>query len=283
MTVENVTYINDLDPANPKGSDKISYGDDHIRNIKRALKETFPDIDGPVNVDQDKLNEIPAQLPVAPTEEGSMLHNEGDVWSETTTLKIVGDKAIIPGLAGLGNLNLYVNNDGEIVASEIATDPTVQHDIEFHTDVSYPSAPEEDDILMFNGSEWVNTPNRSGNMFKPCNQDQNVGSYWSIDSSGWSAERGDQDAGGKLTFKIPNGFRFALVSVDSSGQYAAAGFDANIWVDNVPMNNVAHLATTWPAWSYLERGGPTIECKEKIEIKWDGGDGVKVQGYFFEV
>ena len=110
MTVENVDYINDLDPSNPKGSDKISYGDDHIRNVKRALKETFPDITGPVTVDQDKLNEIPAQLPVAPTEEGSVLHNEGDVWSETTTLKIVGDKAFIPGLAGLGNLNLYVNN-----------------------------------------------------------------------------------------------------------------------------------------------------------------------------
>ena len=285
MTAEIVEYISDLDEEKPKGSDKISYGDDHIRNIKRALKETFPDIDGPVNVDQDKLNEIPAQLPVAPTEEGSMLHNEGDVWSETTTLKIVGDKAIIPGLAGLGNLNLYVNNDGEIVASEIATDPTVQHDIEFHTDVSYPSAPEEDDILMFNGSEWVNTPNRSGNMFKPCNQDQNVGSYWGINGSGWQASQDNLDADGKLTFKIPSGFRFALVSVSSTGQYKGAGFNANIWVDDVPMNNVAHLSAEWPSWTYRDVGGPTIECKEKIEIKWDypSADAIIVQGYFFEV
>lgn len=50
MAVENVTYINTLDPSAPSGGDSISEGDDHIRNIKRAIKDTFPKVDGPVDL-----------------------------------------------------------------------------------------------------------------------------------------------------------------------------------------------------------------------------------------
>lgn len=42
MTVENVTYIDDLDPAYPDGTDSISEGDNHIRNLKKSIKATFP-------------------------------------------------------------------------------------------------------------------------------------------------------------------------------------------------------------------------------------------------
>ena len=48
MTVENVTYIDDLDPAYPDGTDSMSEGDDHIRNIKKSIKATFPKVSGEV-------------------------------------------------------------------------------------------------------------------------------------------------------------------------------------------------------------------------------------------
>ena len=48
MTVESVTYINDLDVNNPSGGDSISEGDDHIRNIKKSIKNTFPNVNEPV-------------------------------------------------------------------------------------------------------------------------------------------------------------------------------------------------------------------------------------------
>jgi len=48
MTVENVTYIDDLDPAYPDGADSMSEGDDHIRNIKKSIKATFPKVAGEV-------------------------------------------------------------------------------------------------------------------------------------------------------------------------------------------------------------------------------------------
>ena len=50
MAVENVTYIDSLDPTAPAGGDSISEGDDHIRNIKKALTSSFPNVDGPVDL-----------------------------------------------------------------------------------------------------------------------------------------------------------------------------------------------------------------------------------------
>jgi hypothetical protein len=58
MTVESVTLISDLDQNNPAGGDSISEGDDHIRNIKRAIKNTFPNITDPVTATQDDLNKL---------------------------------------------------------------------------------------------------------------------------------------------------------------------------------------------------------------------------------
>ena len=56
MTVESVTYINDLEPDRPRGSDRISQGDDHIRNLKKAIKQTFPNIDGEVSASDEEIN-----------------------------------------------------------------------------------------------------------------------------------------------------------------------------------------------------------------------------------
>ena len=43
MALESATYIDGLVITNPTGSDSISQGDDHIRLIKKVLKNTFPD------------------------------------------------------------------------------------------------------------------------------------------------------------------------------------------------------------------------------------------------
>jgi hypothetical protein len=49
-------YIDDLNPLNPVVGDPKSQGDDHIRFIKKVLKNTFPNIDGPVTATQTELN-----------------------------------------------------------------------------------------------------------------------------------------------------------------------------------------------------------------------------------
>ena len=56
MALESVDHIDDLNAANPLGTDARSYGDDHIRNIKRALKADFPNIDAAVTTTPAELN-----------------------------------------------------------------------------------------------------------------------------------------------------------------------------------------------------------------------------------
>lgn len=56
MAIETASYINDLNVANPPGSDPVSQADDHIRLVKNVLKSTFPNITGPVTATQAQLN-----------------------------------------------------------------------------------------------------------------------------------------------------------------------------------------------------------------------------------
>jgi hypothetical protein len=59
MSLESATYINQLDAANPLGSDPIASGDDHIRLIKSTVKATFPNITGAVTKTHTAINNIP--------------------------------------------------------------------------------------------------------------------------------------------------------------------------------------------------------------------------------
>jgi hypothetical protein len=57
MGLETVTHISDLVVTNPAGAtDFVQYGDDHIRNIKTALKTDFPNITGAMTATQTELN-----------------------------------------------------------------------------------------------------------------------------------------------------------------------------------------------------------------------------------
>jgi len=52
-------YISDFDETNPPNTGQApSYGDDHIRGIKNAIKNTFPNIDAPVTATEDELNNL---------------------------------------------------------------------------------------------------------------------------------------------------------------------------------------------------------------------------------
>jgi hypothetical protein len=56
MALESVTNIDDLNASNPTATDPVSEGDDHIRNIKTALKTNFPSITGNMTCTQAELN-----------------------------------------------------------------------------------------------------------------------------------------------------------------------------------------------------------------------------------
>lgn len=56
MGLETVTNIDDLVITNPLSTDARSQGDDHIRNIKIALKTDLPNITGAMTATQAELN-----------------------------------------------------------------------------------------------------------------------------------------------------------------------------------------------------------------------------------
>lgn len=62
MPLEVATYINQLNTANPVGSDPLAQADDHLRLLKTTIKNTFPNIDGAMTVTDDVLNALPGRV-----------------------------------------------------------------------------------------------------------------------------------------------------------------------------------------------------------------------------
>lgn len=58
MPIENAGYISQLVPTQPQGGESISEGDDHLRVIKTAVKQSFPNINAEVTSTPAELNKV---------------------------------------------------------------------------------------------------------------------------------------------------------------------------------------------------------------------------------
>ena len=58
MPIENAGYISQLVPTQPQGGESISEGDDHLRTIKTAVKQSFPNINAEVTSTPAELNRV---------------------------------------------------------------------------------------------------------------------------------------------------------------------------------------------------------------------------------
>lgn len=77
MGIENADYIEQLNASWPTKEDAISDGDNHIRLIKKVLQQTFPGSDSP------RADIVDPEL-----DEGSVVHNVGGKWKETTKMTV---------------------------------------------------------------------------------------------------------------------------------------------------------------------------------------------------
>jgi len=86
MGIENPTptYIDDLVATDPTATDPLSQADDHIRNIKRVLKQTFPNITGPVTKTQAQLDSTHAATATSATTAGTCTGNAATATSAGT-------------------------------------------------------------------------------------------------------------------------------------------------------------------------------------------------------
>lgn len=59
MPIENATYISELNPDWPVGSsDFVSQGDDQVRMMKKTLKNTLPNANGPITGTPVQMNDV---------------------------------------------------------------------------------------------------------------------------------------------------------------------------------------------------------------------------------
>lgn len=102
-------YIDDLNPDNPAGDTPKSHGDDHLRFIKKVLKNTFPNITGIVLPTQTELNYV----------DGVTSQLSGN--TQTATLE---NKTLTSPAINGGSLNNTITFNGEISAGGVAISPT---------------------------------------------------------------------------------------------------------------------------------------------------------------
>ena len=128
MPLESGVYLQDLDDANPTGADIKGRGDDHLRLIKRVLKNTFPNATKPIRLQDRKIKSVSGNTVLTAEDEGSTVSvtGAGDV---TITLPFevpigfvikvkyakVSDSVRIEAAVGDGIYAVGVNTD--IVAS----------------------------------------------------------------------------------------------------------------------------------------------------------------------
>lgn len=63
MPIEpNVQYIDDLDVNNPPATDPLSQVDDHLKLIKKAVQQSFPNISGAMTATHTVLNGVDARV-----------------------------------------------------------------------------------------------------------------------------------------------------------------------------------------------------------------------------
>lgn len=101
MGLETATFISELVPSNPAGTDPKSQGDDHLRLIKQVLQNTFPNANA---------------VQVLPKEQ---------TWQDVTASRVLGDTytnntgqpitvSVFAGNGVAANFFLSVNGNGVV-------------------------------------------------------------------------------------------------------------------------------------------------------------------------
>jgi hypothetical protein len=110
MGLETPTYISDLIATNPTTPDGVSQGDDHIRNLKSAIKTTFPNVSGAMTASHTELNTMDGITATT---------------AELNTMDgVTASTAEINQLDGVTVYNLVVLDTPEVLASGVLPNAT---------------------------------------------------------------------------------------------------------------------------------------------------------------
>lgn len=113
-------YIDDLIATNPSGSQYKYEGDEHLRFIKKVLKNTFPNITGPITATETELNYV----------KGVTSQLSGNSQVATLTSKTINN----PIIGGLIERNDFYT--ASVTAGAVTIAPTSNANDRFYTALS---------------------------------------------------------------------------------------------------------------------------------------------------
>lgn len=119
MALETGNYINSLVATNPTAADPKSDGDDHLRLIKATVKNTLPNLTGPMTATQTELNYMVGATTQPAMKDGSNLTTPapGDSSTKIATTQFVASTAFASQLpAQTGNAGKFLGTDGSVAS-----------------------------------------------------------------------------------------------------------------------------------------------------------------------
>lgn len=273
MAIEGqVNNISDLVPAYPQADDPVSQGDNHIRNIKKAIVETFPNVDGTVNASDEELNQLAGQ---------DFAQDIADLDGRVST----NEQNITVNAGGIADNATDISSlEGRVDALENAG--LTPHALNDHTDVDTAGSL-EGYVLTYSGGKWV--PMKipyGGAMIKPATQPRTAGDFSYYPKEGAYMTASSVSGGNSVTLSVPNGMVFAF---EYLAAYGACSINPNggISIDGVGMSGGSPFSGTL---DYTGQGGPTwpgnegfnpIRVENNITITVASGSGqVYISGMF---
>lgn len=110
MGLETPTYISDLNSAWPLGADGKNTADDHLRNLKAAVKATFPNVTGAVTATHTQLNAVVTNGAAVASTSGTAIDFTGiPSWVKRITVSFVGVST-----NGTNSIHLQIGDSGGI-------------------------------------------------------------------------------------------------------------------------------------------------------------------------
>ena len=110
MALETATYISSLVITNPAAGDNVSAGDDHIRLLKKTIKNSFPYVTGAVSATHTELNYVDGVTSAIQPQINGLSAQVGEpyTWAtkSTTYQAVVGDALLCDTSGGAFTITL---------------------------------------------------------------------------------------------------------------------------------------------------------------------------------
>ncbi len=119
MGLESFSYITSLNSSNPiHATDNVSVGDDHIRGVKLALLQSFPNINAAVNFTPTEANRLVGLTGL--TGSGKLVASISPTFTGTLAAAIIAASGAITGVSfgGIASGNLVDKSASESIAGQ---------------------------------------------------------------------------------------------------------------------------------------------------------------------